>query len=154
MPANSKSKKPLPLLPHEERKVLPQGKPIDPREILGDRMDGAGRRGKAWLFVWGAKSIGLINNFKRMKKYGLFVFFGLLYLLLVIAWTPCFGLAFVMLYGLYQTGSTNFQALAGVLSVLVVLPLSPYVLAWMQQEQYDQWLRDYDETRRKYFEQA
>ena len=154
MPATPKPKKPLPLFAHEERKVAPQGKPVDPREILSDRMTEAGYRAKVWLILWGAKSIGLINNYRRMKKYGLFAFLGLLYLLLVIAWAPCFGLAFIVIYGLYQSGVANFPVPVAVLLVLVILPIYPYILAWVQQEQYDQWLREYDEGRRKYFEKA
>jgi hypothetical protein len=99
--ARIKTSKPLPLLPEEERKLLPRGKPDNPKSILKQRMP-IGRRARSYMWLLGGKCAPLIFNYFRMGRSALGVLFLVLYIAWVVAWFFCFALSFVLAQQLVQ----------------------------------------------------
>lgn len=142
-PGNLKPGKPLPLLPEEERQALPRGKPQDPWSLIRAPYPVRGRS-RSMMLLFGAKAGPLINNYWKMKKSLLAGFFLIAYISLFIAWFPAFGILFVTGEKLFETGSTNFVALAISAALVLLLPLFPRVIAWVQEAHYQQWVREYE----------
>jgi len=144
-PSTIKTSKPLPLLPEEEREVFGRrGKPYDPQIILNERIPI--RRVRAMIWLFGGKCAPLILNYFRMGRYVLGAALLVLYITWMIAWIMSFGLIFVMVEG----KNSNILVFAFLFMILVGLPFTPHLLAWVQQEHYQRWLRDFAELRRDY----
>ena len=143
---STKSSKPLPLLPEEEREVLGRkGKPDDPQTILNERVPIRRVRMTMWLF--GGKCAPLIFNYFRMRRPVL----GAAMLVLYIAWVVAWMLSFALIFVLVGDHNTSIPIFVLILLIVVGLPFTPHLLASVQQDHYEQWLRDFAELRRDYF---
>jgi hypothetical protein len=143
--ARIKTSKPLPLLPEEERELLPRGKPDSPQSILKERIR-LGPRGRTSMWLMGGKCAPLIFNYFRMGRPFLGVFFLILYIAWVVFALFGFGLVFVLTQG----HNTNIAIFILLVLIEIGLPFSPRLLAWVQQEHYDEWQRGFTEVRRDY----
>lgn len=144
-PAPVLSKKPLPLLPEEEREMLPRGRPYDPQDILrGDHIIPS--RLRARMMIFGGYSGPLIINYLRMNRNLLFVIALAYYIFTFFA--AMFGFAFVYVFILQQQINIGIIALSilGMLS----MPTSPYVIAWVQQEHYEEWKKEHEQMLRDF----
>lgn len=144
-----KARKALPLLPEEERKLYPRGLPVHPQQILHESY-GVRHQARAWLVIFGGKSQPLINNYYRMKMTAHGIFFLILYFALFVAWFPAFGIGFLLIQRLATTGEANILALLLCIAVILLMPIFPYIIAWVQTEAYEKWHKTYEQTRTAY----
>jgi hypothetical protein len=149
-PTSVLSKKPLPLLLEEEKSKLPRGRPYPPQAILSDKVDAKGlpvrQRGLLLVMIplLGVKSGSLIINYWKMHRslalgVSLIFYIGAIVGFILGLYLLMFGVA------------TNNAIQIGLATLLIgLLPATPYLLAWVQDEHYRQWKRHYENMLREH----
>jgi hypothetical protein len=133
------------------------GTPSPPREIMATLpLNVAGRPSRYQGLkeaVIGLKAIPLIWNCVLMKHWVGALVFALLY---ILAWGLTFGGMYTMMEinRLRATGSEVPVWMYPLALGFLVLPATPHVLAWIQEEMYSDWRRDYLETARRMAERS
>lgn len=138
------SKKPLPLLPEEERAFIPMGRPEKPEDVLKYQTPW---RGSASLIasLTGFRAAALAGNFRKLGRIDLFAISILVYFVLLMLQL----FAIPVLAGTLQFGFPIWFAFIAL--VFVALPvIYPYVLVSIQNPVYEKWLEDHHDMLREY----